>query len=185
MKPWKTIKSKYLFNDRWLTVRADTCETSDGVKVDPYYVLEYPDWAHIVALDPMNRVLITKQYRHAAGRICTEIPCGVIETGESPLNAARRELREETGCTAEVFEEIGHMSPNPGTHTNIIHCFLARNAAITEKPDPDDSEEIECSFIPVNEVFRMIDDGDFSQALHVACLLLGLRKAGLLKETPE
>ena len=65
MEPWKTMKSKYLLRDRWLTLRADTCETPDGVTVDPYYVLEYPDWVHIVALDSDGRVLITRQYRHA------------------------------------------------------------------------------------------------------------------------
>lgn len=182
MKPWRTIKSKYLLRDKWLTVRADTCETSEGVLVDPYYVLEYPDWAHIVAIDSMNRVLITKQYRHAVGRICSEIPCGVIEPKEAPVEAAKRELLEETGCTAGTFEKFGCLNPNPATHTNTIHCFLARDTAITEEPKQDDSEKIEFEFLPIDEIFRMIENGEFSQSLHIASLLLGLRTADLLKK---
>jgi 8-oxo-dGDP phosphatase len=57
MRPWKTEKSKYLLKDRWLTVRADTCVTSHGVRVDPYYVLEARDWVHILALDSDNNIL--------------------------------------------------------------------------------------------------------------------------------
>ena len=185
MKHWKTIKSEYLLRDRWLTVRADACVTAEGVSVSPYYVLEYSDWVHIVALDSANQVLVTRQYRHAAGKVCAELPCGVIESEETPLAAARRELQEETGCTAREFEQLASLCPNPATHSNTVHCFLALGAAVTTPPNPDQTEDITCEFLSVRQVMDMIDTGKFCQALHIASLMLALRKHGMLGEESD
>jgi 8-oxo-dGDP phosphatase len=176
MELWKTMKSKYLLRDRWLTVRSDTCETPDGVTIDPYYVLEYPDWVHIVALDSDGRLLITRQYRHAVGKVCVEIPCGIIEPGEAAAHAALRELLEETGCTTDNFSHIGSFYANPATHTNTVHCFLARGVSLTDTPKQDVTENITFEFVPVSHVFELIKTGEFSQGLHIASLTLGLHR---------
>ena len=181
MKPWRILKSQYLLRDRWITVRADICQTAEGVTVDPYYVLEYPDWVHIIAFDSAHRVLITRQYRHGAGKICTEIPCGMIEPGEAPVEAARRELSEETGCSATDIIPVGRFYPNPATHTNTVHCFLSPSTLLTGIQSQDESENIAFEFVPVRSVLEMIEAGEFSQGLHIASLMLGLRSMGLLK----
>ncbi len=181
MNYWKTTKFEYLLRSKWLTIRSDTCETSDGVLIDPYYVLEYSDWVHIVALDIDCRILVTRQYRHAIKKICTEIPCGIIESGEMPVEAARRELKEETGCTVKELSLIGKFFANPATHTNNVHCFLARNAKISDVPRQDESENITFEFVPVDHIFELIENGEFSQGLHIASIMLGLRKTGLCK----
>ena len=183
MKSWKTIKAEYLLRDKWLTVRVDTCETPSGTIVEPYYVLEYPDWVHIIAFDHNNHILITSQYRHAVNKICAEIPCGIIETGETPIEAAHRELLEETGCAVAELKPIGCFHPNPATHTNSVHCFLALGTVITDVPNQDVSEDITFEFVPVSHILELIEDEEFSQGLHVASLMLGLRNAGLIKET--
>jgi len=74
------------------------------------------------------------------------------------------------------------LHPNPATHTNTIHCFLATGAAIDNSPDQDETEEIVCEFLPVQKVLHLIDSGEFSQALHVESLMLALRKHGMLRE---
>jgi len=107
MKTWKTEHPSYVLKDRWVTIRADRCLTPQGVRVNPCYVMEALDWVHILALDPENNVLLIRQYRHAAGVLSTEIPCGEIEPEESPVEAGKRELREETGCMAERFQFNG------------------------------------------------------------------------------
>ena len=183
MKHWKTTKSEYLLRNKWLTVRLDTCETSDGVLISPYYVLEYSDWVHIIALDSNCQILITQQYRHAVKEVCTEIPCGIIEHGELPEMAAHRELHEETGCTSKKLKFIGEFYANPATHTNRVHCFLAYDTTISDNPHQDDTEEITFKFLPIEKVFELIEKGTFSQGLHIASLMLGLRKSGLLSET--
>jgi hypothetical protein len=83
MKPWTLKKSTYLIRDLWLRLRADTCETSLGVEVIPYYVFECNDWVNIVAVDSHGQVLITHQYRHEVGKICAEIPLFICFTLKS------------------------------------------------------------------------------------------------------
>ena len=126
LEPWATLGSHYVVNDRWLRLRADSCRTADGVAVQPYYVHEYPDWVHVVAFDASMRVLVNRQYRQGFGGICNELPCGGVDPMDaSPLEAARRELLEETGHTADRLEHLVSYSPNPATHANRAHCFLA------------------------------------------------------------
>lgn len=188
LKPWTVTASGYLIQDKWLTVRADRCRTGLGVLVDPYYVLEYPDWVQVVAFDAGCQVLITQQYRHAARRVCLELPCGIVEAdGETPLAAAQRELLEETGCTAARFEKIGSFSPNPATHTNTVHCFAAYDVRRSQPISQDAAEEVASTFMPVPDILKAIDTSQFPQSLHISGLLLGLRHAGLLaiREKPN
>ena len=95
---WKVIKSEYIFKDGpWLTIRKDKCELPNGKIMQAFYVQEYPEWASAFALTKDNKVLMIKQYRHGIEQITTEVPGGVVDKGEEPLTAIRRELLEETG----------------------------------------------------------------------------------------
>lgn len=181
IEPWKVLKSKILVQDRWLTLRADTCETADGIRIDPYYVFEKKDWAHVMAFDAADRVLIVRQYRHGSRTITAELPSGVIdETDVSPLEAAKRELLEETGCLADGYEALTPVYANPARQTNRVHCFLAWNARRVAAPRLDDTERIESEFVTLEALFGMIDDGRFSQALHIASVYQSLRRTGRL-----
>jgi ADP-ribose pyrophosphatase len=173
--PWKTIRSRYVVRDRWMTLRADRCESARGAVLDPYYVQEPPDWVQVVAFDPNDRVLITRQYRHGAQRICLELPCGTVEGGESPEEAARRELLEETGCVSDSLRPLTLLSPNPACYSNSIHAYVATGTQSVQAQALDESEEIEFEFLRVPEVLALIDSGEFCQALHVASFLLALR----------
>ncbi len=179
--PWKIKKSKYLVRDQWLNLRADTCETNDGIQVDPFYVFEKRDWAHVVGFDSEGRILIIRQYRHGSGTICTELPCGVIdESDSSPLEAAKRELLEETGCVSDRFEEVGKIYANPARQTNYVHCFVAYDVQQVSSQNLDEVENIEFEFVDLDVLFRLIDAGEFCQSLHVSSVFMTLRKCGLL-----
>jgi len=89
---WKILSSYYIHKGPWATLRSDRCEMPDGRIVEDYYVLEYPNWVNAVAITDDNKVLLVHQYRHAAGIVSLEIPGGVIEDGELPQDALRREL---------------------------------------------------------------------------------------------
>ena len=178
---WTVTASRYLIQDKWLTVRADQCRTARGAAVDPYYVLEYPDWVQIVAFDAEQRILVTQQYRHAAGSICLELPCGIVEAAdETPLAAARRELREETGCDSDHFELVGRFSPNPATHTNTLHCFVARDACCSQPISQDETEDVWSGFMSIEDVMSAIETGRFAQALHISSLFVALKHVGLM-----
>src|SRR6201996_7621465 len=101
---WKTCSSTYLHKGPWATLRSDKCEMPDGRIVDTYYVLEYPNWVNAVAITEEGKVLMVRQYRHAAGIVSLEIPGGVIDGDEAPEAAMRRELLEETGYQFDKME---------------------------------------------------------------------------------
>ena len=180
-KPWTVTASSYPLQDKWLTVRADQCRTARGVSVDPYYVLEYPDWVQVVAFDADFRVLVTQQYRHAAGTACLELPCGGVEAAdETPLAAARRELREETGYASDHFELVGRLSPNPATHTNTLHCFVAHDVYPAQPISQDETEDVSSGFMSIEDVMSAIETGRFAQAMHISSLFLSLKHVGMI-----
>jgi len=181
MKPWIIRNSEYVLKDQWLTVRADRCETPSGHILDPYYVLEYTDWVHVVAFDDRMRVLLVRLYRHGTGKIDLEIPSGRMEEGETAEEAARRELLEETGCACDRLIHLSSMTPNSATHTNRSNCLVGYGCRKVADPDPDESEEIECEWMEVPELLKRIDSGEFYQSLQISGILVALRHAGLLK----
>ena len=182
LAPWKIIKTKKLVEDKWLTLRADTCETERGIIVDPFYVVECSDWVEIVAFNDNEEILLIQQYRHAAGKISLEIPSGSMESeDDSPIETAKRELLEETGCTADRFEHVGWLHPNPARQNNRNHCILATGTRMVQEPKPDQTEDIRFEFVPLKTLFDSIEKGTFFQALHISSLFLALKHRGLIK----
>lgn len=160
-----------------MDVRADVCETAEGAKIDPFYVLEVPDFVHIIAFDSEGRVLVTRQYRHGSGDIHWEIPCGGVEPEDaSPLAAARRELLEETGCAGERFVELPTIYANPARQNNRVHAFLAFDVKKVAEPKFDPGERIEFRFMEVESVMEKVRRGEFPNALLIASLMMALSK---------
>jgi len=168
MKPWHTLDSTEIVADRWLRLTADRCALHDGKIVEPYYVIHEKDWVHVFAETADSRLLVVRQYRYAANAFCTELPGGVMDEGETPLQAAKRELLEETGYSATDWMSIGSMYANPARQTNSVHIFYARNAELVAAQNLDHSEEIIFQLATRDEIEHMIGSGEFSQSLHIA-----------------
>ena len=183
VKPWRILDSRYLIRDPWLKLRADRCQLPSGVLIEPYYVQESPDWVQVVAFDAMDDILTVKQYRHAAGVVCTELPGGTIEDGEVPEQAMRRELLEETGCTADRLVQIGTLYPNPARDHNRLHVFVATGTHPVQEQQLEATEMLEWTFLSLTQVLSLIDCGNFPQALHVAGFFLALRSRQMLPAT--
>lgn len=179
---WELLSSEYLYRDSWFTARKDRCRTPDGRIVDPYYVLEYPDWANALALTEDGEVLLVRQYRHALGKTLLELPGGVVEAGDpSPMEAIGRELAEETGYTFRDIESLGSIAPNPSTQTNMSHGFLALGGRRTREQVLDPNEEIEVVRVSMEELKGLLNRHEILQALHVSTLYYGLLRLGELK----
>ena len=175
MKPWTRMNRKTLAQSAWLSLHADECQLPDGHVVSPWYVIEERDWVHVAAINAQGHILLTRQYRYAAGVIASELPCGIIEPGESPLDAAHRELKEETGHVAREWAQVAVLFNNPARHTNRLYCFVARDLTHVASQVLDHTEQIVWEFAAPDELMRRIRTGDFCQALHVATCFLALQ----------
>ncbi len=174
---WKILKSEYLFNDTWFTVRKDTCETPEGKIISPYYVYEFPTWVSALALTEDNKVIMVKQYRHAIQETIIEVPGGVVDDSDKDNQSAiARELLEETGYEFKQFEYLGKVSPNPSTNTNYMHMFLATGGVKVSNQQLDHNEDIEVELIEIDELQRLVEENKIVQALHICTIMYGLAK---------
>ncbi len=169
-KKWKILSSEYLVQRPWLTARRDVAELPDGRINHEYYVLEYPDWVNIIALTKDGKIVMERQYRHALGNTCYELPCGVIEAGETPLEAAKRELLEETGFAGGEWQEWMTLSPNPATCTNMAHSFLAFGVEKVSGQHLDATEDIDVFILEQDYVRELLQNNQILQALMAAPL---------------
>ena len=132
IEPWEIMSSRVELEDRWIKVRSDSCRRSDGVVIEPYYVLEYPDWVCVLPITSQGDVVLTREYRHGAGLVVTGLPSGVVDkTDITPMNTAKRELLEETGYTSQHVIALGSLYANWTNQDNMIHYFLALDAKLT------------------------------------------------------
>ncbi|HEY0433210.1 MAG TPA: NUDIX hydrolase [Chitinophagaceae bacterium] len=176
---WKILSSEYLFRDLWFTVRKDRCEAPGGRIIDPYYVYEFPTWVTAVAMTKEGEVIMVRQYRHAIGEVCIEIPGGCVDPGDPDLQSAiGRELLEETGYTFEEFHYLGKISANPSTNNNWMHMFLATGGIRTHEQQLDHNEEIDVELISLPALKKLIRENGIIQAMHLACMIYALEKMG-------
>jgi ADP-ribose pyrophosphatase len=175
---WKKLSSHYIHKGPWATLRSDRCEMPDGRIVEDYYVLEYPNWVNAVAVTEDNKILMVQQYRHAAGIVSLEIPGGVMEAGELPEDALRRELLEETGYQFDDFELLCITYANPSTANNKTFCYLAKGGKKVQEQDLDEHEELIVNTYTTNEVKQLLADNKIVQALHCTGLFYALMKLG-------
>jgi len=175
MKPWKTLSSKHVLQDQFLSLRTDRCEREDGHIVPTYHVLEMTDWVTVIPITKAGEVVLVKEYRHAAKIMLYGLPGGMMDEGETDRKAAMaRELREETGYTAPVLHHIGSCYPNPAVQDNIVHLYFAPGVEPTAIQDLDPNEEIEVVTLPWAE-FAAYEKLEYQHAIHAAALFYAER----------
>ena len=177
---WKTLSSSYIHKGPWATLRSDKCEMPDGRIVGDYYVLEYPNWVNAIAITEDNKVLMVRQYRHAAGIVSLEIPGGVIDGDESPEHAIRRELLEETGYQFDDFDLLCTVYANPSTANNHTYCYLTKGGKIVQEQSLDEHEEVIVEQYTIAEIKQLLADNKIAQSLHCTGLFYALVKLGEL-----
>ncbi|MCM1021140.1 MAG: NUDIX hydrolase [Muribaculum sp.] len=165
MEKWRTLSSRYLIKRPWLTARCDTVQLPNGVVNDEYYVLEYPKWVNVIAIADDGRFVMVEQYRHGLEDIFTELVAGVVEEGEEPLDAAKRELLEETGFGGGRWELNTIVSANPGSQNNLSYSYIARGVKPLGTQHLDRTEDVAVKLLTEGEVLQMLKEDKVKQAL--------------------
>ena len=171
MRPWEILKSRYLLEREWMNVREDRIRLPDGRELEEFHVIEYPDWSCIYCTTESGEAVLVEQYRHGIGRFSLELPAGEICKGETPLEAAQRELLEETGYEATEWTFLGRCAPNPSKQTSHAHLFLARGARLVGCQNLDDTEEITVRLLDPAKLLELTHSGEITHGIHVAAIL--------------
>ena len=166
----RLISSEVLRQSRILEFRIDTVEAADGHR-STRDIAGHPGGVCVVAIDPDDRVLLVRQWRHAAGRALLEIPAGTLDREpdgsiEGHAGAAARELEEETGSRAGSWRYLGGFYTAPGFTSELMHLYLATDLTPADEGGlgPDEDERLELRPIPFGEALAMAERGELRDA---------------------
>jgi len=168
-----TTSQEYLYFGRVINLRIDNVRLADGMPARRE-IVEHRDAVAIVPVDKAGNVLLVRQFRKPTEQELFEIPAGVMEEGESPDDAARRELAEETGQTADTLRCLASFYTTPGFCNEYMHLLLATDLRPMAAA-PDDDEDITLAWLPLADAVAMIETGDIRDAKTIIGLLMVTR----------
>lgn len=165
----KTICSETIFKGRIITLKNDEVELPDGKKAQREFV-EHPGGVCVVPLTDKNEILMVRQFRYPYKEVVLEIPAGKKDPGEDPFTTGKRELKEETGATAQEYIDLGQLYPSPGYCGEIIWMYGAKDLDFGET-NPDQDEFLEVEKVPLKTAVQMIMTGQIKDAKTQAAIL--------------
>jgi len=168
VKPWKLVSSIKEKSYRIFDLRIDRAVSPRTGEEHDFYVFESHEWVNIIPVTRNREVVLIKQYRHGVRDVLLEIPGGIVEPGDTPLDAAIRELKEETGYTAKEMVFLGATHANPAFMNNRCHSYLALDSFPDGSQNLDDKEDIEVLLRPLDDIPRMIREGEITHSLILA-----------------
>jgi 8-oxo-dGTP pyrophosphatase MutT (NUDIX family) len=178
-RKWQQLSSRYLIKRWWMNLREDHVRLPNGVEMEEYHVLEYPDWTCIVPITDEGDVVMVEQYRYGIDQVTMELPGGAIQPEEPALGAAKRELLEETGFGGGDWSFVGKSAPDPSRHTNWAWFFVAKGVESVGRQQLDEGEQIRVTTVPIADAIELALSGRMAHAVHMTALLWADRK-GLL-----
>ena len=157
------ISSDYLYKGKVLNLRIDKIRTTLKKNI-VREIAEHSPAVAVVVLNPKNQICLVSQYRHAINAKTLEIPAGLVDEGESPLEAAKRELFEETGIKAINIEKVLSFYTSPGFSTELIHLYYVSDYKATISQNKDDAENISVFWHSIHDVLEKIKMGSIKDA---------------------
>lgn len=160
MKKWKTLKTESILESDYINLTRNTIEMPSGKIIEPWYRIVDVNFSVVVPVTLDKKIVIVEQYRYGVEEYTLELPSGKINRGESSENAAKRELREETGYTSDSFERIAcDIAEDSSMKTNRFDVFIAHNVKKTHEQFLDHTEEIEVIEFPFLDAIHMAMTG--------------------------
>lgn len=173
----KQLKAEYIYKGKIINMRRDEALLPDG-STAAREVVEHPGGVCVAALTEDEQLLFVRQYRYPYSEVILELPAGKRDhNGENPLECGMRELKEETGATADRFIPLGELYPTPGYCGEVIWIYFADGLTIGEQ-QPDEDEFLDVVKIPLERAAQMVLSGEIKDAKTQVAVL----KVKLLKE---
>lgn len=177
-KPWKTLSSRPIYKNPWTTIREDIAEMPNG-KTTIYGVVECGQCVGVLPFVDDQHVVLVRQYRYVFGENNRwEMPTGGVKSGETILEAAHRELREESGYDAAHLDPVCIYYPSKSIMQEVAHLFIGRNLLHVNEL-PDHTEFFEIQTFPFEQVVQMVKDSEIRDSMSVIAILHAARALGL------
>jgi ADP-ribose pyrophosphatase len=171
-RPWKRLGTGNPIDFEILRIREDRVEHPGTGAEHPRVIIECPDWVNIIPVTPEGQLVLVRQFRFGTWSATLELPGGMVDEGESPEQAAVRELEEETGYRPKQVLDLGYVHPNPALQGNRCHSFLALGCEPTGVLAQEAGEDIEVELHPRSAVPGLIRSGQITHSLVVGAFLL-------------
>jgi 8-oxo-dGTP pyrophosphatase MutT (NUDIX family) len=169
---WEIESSERLHDYGVFHVRRDRARSPRNGLLRDHAVVAARDGVTVVALTADGELVMVEQYRHGTRALSLETPSGLLEEGEEPVAAGRRELREETGYEVEDARELGAVAINASWETAHAHVVLASGARKAGEPELDPGEDPRTRLVPIEEVWGLVRRGEIDSAVVLSALLL-------------
>ncbi len=176
MNNWKLLKTEVLHKDFWNTVNKNTYELPNGKQIKDYIMLHNRPVAMIFAITNEQKIVLIKEYKPGSGKVVTQLPAGYVDDKETPEEAAKRELAEETGHTAKKFVKLGTLFSSSGKMTATVTCFMAEHAKKEQAQKLDEHEEVDVFTASLDEAQKMVETGIIDSGDSAAFILMGINK---------
>lgn len=169
---WQRLDRKTVYDSKFLKVYEDTVRLPNGGMIDDYTVVEKPSVVMVVATDPNGDVVVLREYKYAADQTMLVLPAGHKKDDESPVDAARRELLEETGYTSDDFEEVGVLRDYPTKDLHHVYVVRAKGVMPQAQTQHEDTESITFELVTVERLKEQIKSNEWKSSSALAALTL-------------
>ena len=176
---WELLSTEHIVQDQWIDFRKSAYRYPDGRVFEPFYTFSKRDYAVIAASDAEGRYICVRQFRQGIREVTTEFPAGGLDSRDGArsgpdeaLAAAKRELMEETGYVSDQWTHLMTIPSNATISDNYAHLFKAENCRPAGEQHLDETEVLHVVLLTVEEIDRLIGEGEFQQAVHVLAWML-------------
>jgi ADP-ribose pyrophosphatase len=175
IRPWKVLRQQLLLSALpWLSVYREQVQLPSERIIDDFYRVVLPDFAVVVPVTTAGEIVMVRGYKHGLGRAALSVPAGLMQPAEAPLDAARRELLEETGYEAAEWKKLGSFVVDGNRQCGTMHVFAARNARATRAPEQDDTEVLQTELLGRERLLEALRAGEIATLAGAAAVALGL-----------